>query len=53
VKKNTIISIFVLVFSSGLFALPAHQVIFRVSIADALQEKFQEDGLKNESNNAE
>jgi enterochelin esterase-like enzyme len=43
-KKNMFISIFVLVFSAGLIAQPAHQVVFNVTVADSLLEEFQPDG---------
>ncbi len=39
-----LISIIALVYSLGLLAQPAHQVIFKVSVADSLQEKFQTRG---------
>ncbi len=43
-KKHILISIIVLVFSAGLLAQPVHQVVFNVTVAESLQDKFQPDG---------
>jgi enterochelin esterase-like enzyme len=43
-KKHILLSIIVLVFSTGLIAQPVHQVVFNVTVAESLQDKFQPDG---------
>jgi len=43
-KKLLLISIIVLVFSTGLLAQPVRQVFFNVTVADSMQELFQPDG---------